>query len=103
MDMRLIFHLVFPHIADNSNLVNHCSDTTCEETAKVRTEKGQAAHCPPNRRLQVDCSNTQWGSMTFTHHSHLHGQRVLGATTDLIRNKVGDMHDDVDGPLGCSR
>ena len=96
----IIFHLVCPHISDNSNLVNHCSDTTREETAKVRTGKGQAAHCPPNWRLQVDGVNTQWGSTTFAHHSHLHEQRALGATTDIIRNKVGDTHEEVDGLFG---
>ena len=96
----IVIHLVCPHVADNSNLVCHCSDTTREEIATVRTAKGQPAYCPPNWRLQVDGVNTQWGSTTFAHHSYLHDERVLGATTDIIRNKVGDTHEDVDGLFG---
>ena len=96
----IVFHLVCPHVADNPNLVCHCSDTTREEIATVRTAKGQPAYCPPNWRLQVDGVNTQWGSTTFAHHSYLHDERVLGATTDIIRSKVGDTHEDVDGLFG---
>ena len=96
----IVFHLVCPHISDNSNLVCHCSDTTREETAKVRVGKGQPGHVTPNWRMQVDGVNTQWGSTTFAHHAHLHEERVLGTTSDVIRNKVGDTHEDVDGLFG---
>ena len=66
----------------------------------MRTAKGQPAYCPPNWRLQVDGANTQWGLTTFSHHSYLHDERVLGATTDIIRNKVGDTREDVGGLFG---
>ena len=92
----VIFHLVMPHIKDDSNLVCHCLDSSREILEQVRSEKGQPRHLPPNLRIQFDGVNTNWGEVTFAHIEHLHNERAMGSRTDVRRNRVGSTHEDVD-------
>ena len=99
----LVFHLVYPHIPDDANLVCHCLDTTLEEVEKIRCLKQQPAYFPPNWRSQLDGVSTNWGAVTFAHHQHLQMRKVLGEKLDVARNKVGSTHEDIDALFGTAK
>ena len=99
----LVLHLVMPHVTDDANLVCHCFDTSMEELVKVRVAKGQPEYLPPNVRVQIDGVSSNWGSTLFAHLQHQHRQHILGAHTEVDRNKVGSTHEDIDALFGTAK
>lgn len=99
----LVLHMVMPSVPDDANLVCHCFDTAIEEVKKVRTAKDQPAYLPPNWRSQLDGVSSNWGLTTFAHHEFLHRRRVLGELTDVVRNRVGSTHEDIDALFGTAK
>ena len=99
----LVVHLVYPNIPDDANLVCHCLDTAIEEVVKVRVAKDQPDFLPPNFRTQLDGVNTNWGSVTFAHHEYLQRRGLFGSMLDVVRNKVGSTHEDIDGLFGVAK
>lgn len=63
---------------------------------QARKAKGLPEHLPPNSRWQVDGVSTNWGKTVFAHIENLIKQRVLGESSDVVRNPVGSTHEDVD-------
>lgn len=99
----LVLHLVYPQVADNSNLVCHCMDSSIHIMKSVRRSKGQPDYLPANWRSQLDGVSTNWGSTTFAHHENLHRRGVIGETADLCRNPVGSTHEDIDALFGVAK
>jgi hypothetical protein len=92
----VVFHIVLPHVKDDSNLNMHCLDTSLEVLSTVREGKGLPPHNTPQFRGQWDGVSTNWGQASFAHIENLHNKRVLGSQTNVRRNKVGSTHGDVD-------
>ena len=63
---------------------------------QARKAKGLPEHLPPHSRWQVDGVSTNWGKTVFAHIENLIKQRVLGESSDVVRNPVGSTHEDVD-------
>lgn len=98
-----IVHLVYPHVPDDANLVCHCLDTAIEEVVKVRVGKDQPDFLPPNFRTQLDGVSTNWGSVTFAHHHYLQLRGLFGEKVDVVRNRVGSTHEDIDATFGVAK
>ena len=96
----LVLHMVYPQVADDANLMCHCMDSSIEVLKTVRSAKGQPEYLPTNWRSQLDGVSTNWGSTSFAHHEYLHRLRVLGDVVDIVRNKVGSTHEDIDAVFG---
>ena len=92
-----------PQVTDDSNLVCHCLDSSIEIVKEVRIAKDQPDFLPDNWRSQLDGVSSNWGTTTFAHHQFLHHRRVLGDTTDVIRNKTGSTHEDIDALFGLAK
>ena len=99
----LVLHLVYPQVVDNSNLVCHCLDSPIELLKQLRTGKDRPDFLPANWRSQLDGVSTNWGVTTFAHHEYLHRRHVLGDLTDVVRNKVGSTHEDIDACFGIAK
>ena len=99
----LVLHLVHPNVPDDSNLMCHCLDTALEELVKVRVSKDQPDFFTPNHRSQLDGVSTNWGMTSFAHHEFLQRKRVLGERVDVVRNKVGSTHEDIDALFGTGK
>ena len=98
----LVLHVVHPHIPGDANLTCHLIDTSLEVYHRTMVAKGHAGHTPPNNRFQLDGVSTNWGLITFAHLQNLKDGRVLGDDVDVVRNPVGDTHEDVDGIFGVA-
>ena len=98
----LVLHVVHPHIPGDANLTCHLIDTSLEVYHRTMVAKGHAGHTPPNNRFQMDGVSTNWGLITFAHLQNLKDGLVLGDDVDVVRNPVGDTHEDVDGIFGVA-
>jgi hypothetical protein len=96
----IVFHVVHPHVPDDSNLVCHCIDTSLEVLVDERKKKDLPDFLPANCRFQLDGVSTNWGLTVFAHLKHLQTELVIGDDVDVCRNEVGSTHEDVDGLFG---
>ena len=51
----------------------------------------------------MDGVSTNWGQTSFAHHEYLHRRRVIGDDADVVRNKVGSTHEDIDAIFGVAK
>jgi len=94
--------LVPDHVIDDANLASTLMLRSLEIAMQERQKMHLPAYAPPKSRMQLDGAPGNWSAVNFAFADHLVREGIL-ENAIVVRNPVGNTHEDIDGLFGVLR